>query len=116
MEILDDDNKMLAVQLSNRNVLLIDIDNEVYCQDKRDDIAMKLKEQQEVENSPEEKNRYKSLSRQDQIKCDDVYIKERVKIQAIGFKMIGNGAHSGPITEMHTCMQRPIILTMSYED
>ena len=28
----------------------------------------------------------------------------------------GNGFHSGEITEMHTCLQRPIILTMSYED
>ena len=42
VQVLDTDRKMLAVQLSNRNVLIIDMWAEVYLQDKRDDIAMKL--------------------------------------------------------------------------
>lgn len=42
--------------------------------------------------------------------------KERETIQAINFRLMANGFHSGKITEMHTCLQRPIILTMSQED
>ena len=41
---------------------------------------------------------------------------EKEKITAIGYKIIGNGFHSGEITEMHACLQRPVILTMSHED
>ena len=35
---------------------------------------------------------------------------------ALNYKVLGNGSHSGAITEMHTCLQRPIILTMSHDD
>jgi WD40 repeat protein len=49
-------------------------------------------------------------------KAKEARDKEKENISAIGFKMIGNGFHSGEITEMHTCLQRPILLTMSHED
>ena len=45
VQILDNfAKKMMAVQLSNRNILLIDVFNEVYFEDKRADILMKLQE------------------------------------------------------------------------
>lgn len=74
---------------------------------------MKMREQEAIENSPDERKTFNGLSKQEKDKRIESYLKEKEKIQAIGFKMIGNGAHSGPISEMHTCQQRPIILTMS---
>ena len=107
---------MLSVQLSSRNVLMIDMMKEVYSQDKRDDIQMKLEEHKAIQNSPEEKSRFSALSKQDKDKAIINTAKELENITAIGYRMLGNGFHSGEITEMHTCLQRPILLTMSYED
>lgn len=48
----------MAVQLSNRNVMIVDLWTEVYLQDKRDDIIMKLQEHENFYNSDEEKSKY----------------------------------------------------------
>jgi len=37
-------------------------------------------------------------------KAKEARDKEKEHISAIGFKLIGNGFHSGEITEMHTCL------------
>ena len=52
---------MLAVQLCDRSVMIIDMWEEVYLQDKRDDIAMKLQEHQNILNSDEERVRINYL-------------------------------------------------------
>ena len=58
LQVLDTERfKMLSVQLANRNVLLIDMFKEVYQQDKRDDINMKLQEHEAIVNSEEERAR-----------------------------------------------------------
>ena len=107
---------MLSVQLSSRNVLMIDMMKDVYSQDKRDDIQMKLEEHKTIQDSDEEKKRYWGLSLVDKKKSDKNTEKELENIKAISYRMLGNGFHSGEVTEMHTCLQRPILLTMSHED
>ena len=116
VQVLDTDRKMLAVQLSNRNVLIIDMWAEVYLQDKRDDIAMKLQEHETLLASEEEQSRYSQMSAVDKGKAREARANEREDILAIGYKIVGSGFHSGEITEMHTCLQRPVLLTMSHED
>ena len=96
--------KMLSVQLSNRNVLLIDMFKEVYQQDKRDDINMKLQEHEAIVNSEEERARLSQQGKLEQNKAKEARELEKEKITAIGYKLIGNGFHSGEITEMHTCL------------
>ena len=108
--------KVLSVQLANRNVLMIDMMKEVYLQDKRDDIRMKLKEHQAIEDSLEEQARFSQLGKKEKNEAKENREREKENITAIGYKLIGNGFHSGEITEMHACLQRPILLTMSYED
>jgi len=104
----------MAVQLTNRNVMLIDMWNEVYLQDKRDDIAMKLQEHESIVNSAEEKARMdKIVELTLKNKARQAVAKERQKITAINFRLLANGFHSGEISELHTCLQRPIFLTLS---
>ena len=106
--------RVMAVQLTNRNVMLIDMWNEVYLQDKRDDIAMKLQEHESIVNSAEEKARMdKIVELTLKNKARQAVAKERQKITAINFRLLANGFHSGEISELHTCLQRPIFLTLS---
>ena len=72
LRVLDTDRfKMLAVQLANRNVVLIDMFKEVYQQDKRDDINMKLREHQAIIESEEEKNRMSKYGKQERLKAEE---------------------------------------------
>lgn len=52
---------MLAVQLCDRSVMIIDMWNEVYLQDKRDDIKMKQQEHRNIMMSEEERVRMQHL-------------------------------------------------------
>ena len=56
------------------------------------------------------------MSAVDKGKAREARANEREEILAIGYKIVGSGFHSGEITEMHTCLQRPVLLTMSHED
>lgn len=77
---------------------------------------MKMQEHEFIINSEDEKNRLIKLSKQDENKALEAQQKEKEEIEAISYKVVGQGNHSGEITEMHTCLQRPILLTMSHED
>ena len=105
LQVLDTERfKMLSVQLANRNVLLIDMFKEVYQQDKRDDINMKLQEHEAIVNSDEERARLSQQGKLEKDKAMEARELEKEKITAIGYKLIGNGFHAGEITEMHTCL------------
>ena len=41
---------------------------------------------------------------QDRKKALEVRAEERRQIQELKYEMVGNGFHSGEITEMHTCL------------
>ena len=62
LQVLDTNLKMMAVQLSNRNIMLVDLWNEIYFQDKRDDINMKLKDHELILKSLEERARLSQMS------------------------------------------------------
>ena len=74
---------------------------------------MKLREHQAIIESDEEKSRMSKYGKQEKMKALEQREVEKEKITAIGYKIIGNGFHSGEITEMHACLQRPVLLTMS---
>jgi cilia- and flagella-associated protein 57 len=40
----------------------------------------------------------------------------RMNLMDIKFDFVCSGFHSGAITELHTCLQRPVVLTCSVED
>ena len=67
-------------------------------------------------NSEEERARLSQQGLEERNKAKEARELEKEKITAIGYKLIGNGFHSGEITEMHACLQRPILLSMSYAD
>lgn len=95
---------MLAVQLCDRSVMIIDMWNEVYLQDKRDDIKMKQQEHRNIMMSEEERVRMQHLKGPELQKARLARDKEREAISAINFQLMCNGFHSGAITEMHTCL------------
>ena len=43
-------------------------------------------------------------------------VRERKNIMDVKFDLICSGFHAGAISELHTCAQRPIILTCSLAD
>ena len=77
---------------------------------------MKIEEHKQIIQSQEERERLANLSLVERNKAELAQLKELEAIQAISYKVIAQGFHSGEITEMHTCLQRPILLTMSHED
>lgn len=84
-KVLDQEQKMLAVQLCDRSVMIIDMWNEVYLQDKRDDIAMKLQEHKNIMSSDEERVRMQHLRGAEYDKAILARDKEREAISAINF-------------------------------
>jgi hypothetical protein len=44
------------------------------------------------------------MSLADRNKAKEAREKEKQAISTIGYKIVGNGFHSGEISEMHTCM------------
>lgn len=77
---------------------------------------MKLKEHANIMESPEERARLSQMALVDKNKAKEAREKEQEQVTAIGYKLVGNGFHSGSISEMHTCLQRPVLLTLSKED
>ena len=66
--------------------------------------------------SKEELTRLAEMSMLEREKAKELKEKERRDIQELKYNYVGKGFHSGAITEMHTCLQRPILLTCSIPD
>ena len=64
---------------------MIDMQNEVYSKDKRDDIEMKLAEYEQIVNSTEERARLSNLGRMEREKVEAAQLKEKEKISAINY-------------------------------
>ena len=86
----------MAVQLKDRSVMIIDMWGEVYLKDKREDIKMKLEEHENIIKSDDEEARIESMKNEEEKdKAEAARLKEREAIQAINFKLMANGFHSG---------------------
>ena len=106
----------LAVQLSNRNVIVIDLLSQVYSAQKKEDLNAKLEEFDLIIKEQMAVDKIKQVSQQDFLKIKENLERDRKNILDVKFEFLCSGFHAGAITELHTCLQRPIILTCSLAD
>ena len=88
----------------------------MYSTQTKEDLQAKLDEFDVVEKENMKIDKISHLSQVEVQKLKENLIKDRTALLDIKFEYIGSGFHSGPITELHTCLQRPVLLTCSVAD
>lgn len=106
----------LAVQLSNKNMIIIDLFAQVYSTQKREDLKAKMDDFNKIEKETMTDDKIKKLSTLEVNKIMDTLGRDRISLMDIKFNYLSSGFHSGAIKEIHTCLQRPVVLTCSIED
>lgn len=97
-------------------MIVIDLLSQVYSQQKKEDLQAKLEEFEVIRSDTLHKDKIMQVSQQDILKMKENLERDRKTIMDVKFEYLCSGFHSGPISELHTCLQRPIILTCSLAD
>jgi WD40 repeat protein len=96
--------------------MLIDLYAQIYSEAKKEDLNAKIQEHTSLRNSRLATDKVKHLSQNETVKIQEQLEHDRLAILDIKFEYLCNGFHSAAIDELHTCLQRPILLTCSQED
>ena len=110
---------ILACTYNNRTVITLNLYDNVYSQDKKDDLKIK-----QAEHARTVEEHHMSLAEAARTNPDaaanqnqDFLEQEQDAILDLKYKMSGNrGFHSSGITHFDCCLQRPIIMSASIED
>lgn len=106
----------LAAQLSNRTIIHINLLDQIYSQQKKEDLHAKMEEFKVVEKETLRREKIENENSKDISKIKENLAKDKLSLMDIKFEQINNGSHNGAISELRICLQRPIVLTASRED
>ena len=90
--------------MSNRNIVIIDLNQQVYSAQTKEDLEAKLNEFDVVEKETMTNERLKNMSKVDIEKERAKLVADRQSLMDIKFEYLSCGFHSGAITEIHTCL------------
>lgn len=107
---------ILAVQLSNRNIMIVDLNAQVYSTQTKQDLLAKQEEFDVVERESLSTEKIKGMSQQDITKIKENLNKDKLVLMDIKFELLGGSYHNGAISEVYTSQQRPVLLTCSVAD